>query len=408
MCDSNGMGMTLAGPDFRVSVLCVCFRFQGRNHGTIKCSWFPCFLLLKNYTVFKDFGRVKITWSVLLSVVDAAPVRTPAQHHRCSLKSSWKQTAYREKLPWRLGALVYLWEDIYAKLISVLCRFKCMYIYTAFCRVRATGGTRIAPHLPSGEQVISKCLLWYQGWCVGTSVSLWPAQFIGWGIPVVEESRGNFTHAAYLEIVSICFSLSHHVTFSYRSGVWWVFLWVKSSLSACNDRSTGIFLSFPPQNLFHRQGELVLTTNFLLQKGVCFHSYFQSAAAVPIAMAKGIQFSAWPLGNSYQKLFSMVNIPELLLPLPAKDLLWSQMCRCFTFNVCFEDHLLLHFHYPLGFHISWTPYSPSCSDQAPTGALGCGGWKGEQLHAFSCVYIVLGSLAYQHRSYKGNTKCCQT
>lgn len=101
-----------------------------------------------------------------------------------------------------------------------------------------------------------------------------------------------FTHAAYLEIVSICFSLSHHVSVSYRSGVWWIFLRGKSSLSACSDRSMGIFLPFPPQNLFHRQGELVLTTNFLLHKGVCFHSYFQSAAAVPIATAKGIQFSA--------------------------------------------------------------------------------------------------------------------
>lgn len=220
--------------------------------------------------------------------------------------------------------------------MSISCKFKCMYIYTAFCRVRATRGTRIVPHLPSGEQVTSKCLLWYQYWCVGTSVSLRPARFLSRGIPSVQESPDIFTHAAYLEIVSICFSLSHHVTFSYHSGVWWSFVRVKSSLYACNDWSTGIFLPFPPQNLFHRQGELVLTTNFLLRKGVCFHSYFQSAAGVPIAMAKGIQFSAWPLGNPYLKLFSRVNIPELLLSLPTKNLLWGQMCRCFSFNVCFE------------------------------------------------------------------------
>lgn len=168
----------------------------------------------------------------------------------------------------------------------------------------------------------------------------------------------------------------------------------------------GFFCHFHPQNLFHRQGELVLTTNFLLRKGVCFHSYFQSAASVPTAMTKGIQFSAWPLGNSYLKLFSRVNIPELLLPSPTKNLLWAQLCRCFSFNVCFEDHLLLHFHYPLGSHISWTPYSLSCSGQAPTG---CGWWKGEQLHTFSCsVYTVLPSLAYQHSNYKANTKCYQS
>lgn len=188
----------------------------------------------------------------------------------------------------------------------------------------------------------------------------------------MQESPAIFTHAACLEIVSICFSLSHHVSISYCSGVRWIFLRGKSSLSACNDRSTGIFLPFPPQNLFHRQGELVLTTDFLLHKGACFHSYFQSAAAVPIATAKGIQFSAWPLGNLYLKLFSRVNIPELLLPLPTKNLLWSQMCRCFSFNVSFEDHLLLHFHCPLGFHVSWTPYSLFYSDQALTGVLGCG------------------------------------
>lgn len=258
-----------------------------------------------------------------------------------------------------------------------------MYIYTAFCRARATRGTQIVLHLLSGEQVTSKCLLWYQYWCVGTSVSLWPARFISRGIPGVQESLDIFTHAVYLEIVSICFSLRHPIRFSYHSGVWWIFLRVKSSLSACSDWSTGIFLLFPPKNLFHRQGELVLTTNFLF-KGVCFHSYFQSGAAVPIAVAKGIQFSAWPLGNPYLKLFSRVNIPELLLPLPTKNLLWGQICRCFSFDVCFEDHLLLHFHYPLGFHISWTPYSLSYSDQAPTGVMGCGWWKGEQLHTFSC------------------------
>lgn len=163
-----------------------------------------------------------------------------------------------------------------------------------------------------------------------------------------------------------------------------------------------IFLSFPPQNLFHRQGELVFTTNFLLCKGVCFHSYFQPVAAVPIAMEKWISFSAWPLGNPYLKLFSRVNIPELLLPLPTKNLLWSQMCRCFSFNINFEDHSLLHF---LGFHLSWTPYSASYSDQAPTGALGCGWWEGEQLQTFSCsVYAVLGTLAYQHSNHKANTK----
>lgn len=57
--------------------------------------------------VFKVFVRVRITCSVLFSVVDAAPVWTPTQHRMCSLKSSWNQTAYREKLPWSLGALVY-------------------------------------------------------------------------------------------------------------------------------------------------------------------------------------------------------------------------------------------------------------------------------------------------------------
>lgn len=87
-------------------------------------------------------------------------------------------------------------------------------------------------------------------------------------------------------------------------------------------------------------------------------------------MAKGIQFSAWPLGNPYLKLFPRVSIPELLLPLPTKNLLWSQMCRCFNFNVYFEGHLLLHFRYPLRFHISWTQYSASYSDQAPNGVLG--------------------------------------
>lgn len=85
------------------------------------------------------------------------------------------------------------------------------------------------------------------------------------------------------------------------------------------------------------------------------------------------------------------------------------MCRYFYFNFYFEDHLLLHFHYPLEFHISWIPYSPSCSDQAPIGVLGCGWWKGEQFCTFSCsVYNVLQSLAYEHSTYKANTKCCQT
>lgn len=83
-------------------VLCVCpvylcFRFQGQNHRTIKYFWFPCFLPLKNHPVFKVFGRVKITWGVVFSEVAAAPVRTPTQHHRCSLKSFWNQTAYWSK-----------------------------------------------------------------------------------------------------------------------------------------------------------------------------------------------------------------------------------------------------------------------------------------------------------------------
>lgn len=165
-----------------------------------------------------------------------------------------------------------------------------------------------------------------------------------------------FTHAAILGNCEHLFQSEPSCQIFLSLRVWWIFLRVKSSLSACNDWSTGIFLLFPPQNLFHRQGELVLTTDFLLCKGICFHSYFQSAAAIPIAMAKWIYFSAWPLGNPYLKLFSRVNIPELLLPSPTKNL-WSQMCRCFSFNVYFEDHLLLHFHYPLGFHISWPPYS---------------------------------------------------
>lgn len=54
--------------------------------------------------------------------------------------------------------------------MSVWCKFKCMYINPAFCRVRATGGTQIVPHLPSGEQVTSRCLLWYHCWCVHFSV----------------------------------------------------------------------------------------------------------------------------------------------------------------------------------------------------------------------------------------------
>lgn len=85
------------------------------------------------------------------------------------------------------------------------------------------------------------------------------------------------------------------------------------------------------------------------------------------------------------------------------------MCRCFHFNAYFEGRLLLHFHYPLGFRISWSPYSPSYSDQPPSGVLGCSWRKGEQLHTFSCsVYTVLWSLASQHSNYKGNIKWCQT
>lgn len=85
------------------------------------------------------------------------------------------------------------------------------------------------------------------------------------------------------------------------------------------------------------------------------------------------------------------------------------MCRCFHFNAYFEGRLLLHFHYPLGFRISWSPYSPSYSDQPPSGVLGCSWRKGEQLHTFSCsVYTVLWSLASQHSNYKANIKWCQT
>lgn len=174
-----------------------------------------------------------------------------------------------------------------------------MYIYTAFCRVRATGGTQIVPHLPLGEQVTSKCLLWYQYWCVSSSVSLWPASFISWGIPGVQESPGIFTYVAYLEIVSICFNLTHHVRFSYHSSVWWIFLWVKSSLSAWDDRSMGIFLPFPPPKSVPQTSRACVYHYFPTMWGVCFHSHFQSAAAVPIAIAKGIQFSAWPLGNPF-------------------------------------------------------------------------------------------------------------
>lgn len=290
--------------------------------------------------------------------------------------------------------------------MSVWSKFKCTYINPAFCRVRATGGTQIVPHLPSGEQVTSRCLLWYHCWCVHFSVlvtsfvyqlrNTWCAGITWYFYTCC--ILGNCEHLFQSESsCQIFLSLQCMVDFP-QSKIFLVCLrWPKGDFPAIS----------PPKSVPQTRRARVYHY-FPTMWTVCFHSYSQSAAAVPIAMAKGIQFSAWPLGNPYLKLFSKVNIPELLLPLPTKNLLRSQMCRCFQFNVCLEGHLLLHFHYPLGFCISWTPYSPSYLDQAPNGVLGCSWWKGEQLHTFSCsVYTVLWSLAYQHSNYKANIKWYQ-
>lgn len=157
----------------------------------------------------------------------------------------------------------------------VLCKFKCMYINPAFCRVRATGGTQIVSSTSAFRRTseIQMPSLVSVLMCRHFSVPVtsFDYQLRNTG---VQESPGTFTHAAYLEIVSICFSLSHHVRFSYHSSVWWIFLRVKSSFSACDDRSMGIFLSFPLQNLSHRQAELVFTTTFLLCERFVFTLIF--------------------------------------------------------------------------------------------------------------------------------------
>lgn len=293
----------------------------------------------------------------------------------------------------------------------VLCKFKCMYINPAFCRVKATGGTQIDSstsafrrtseiQMPSLVSVLM-CRHFsvpvtsfdYQlrnTWCAGITWYFYTCCILG-----------NCEHLFQSESsCQIFLSLQCMVDFPQSKIFLFCLRWPKH----------GDFLVIsPPKSVPQTSRARVYHYFPTTMWAVCFHSYFQSAAAVPIAMGKGIQFSAWPLGNPYLKLFSRVSIPELLLLLPTKNLLWSQMCRCFHFNVYFEGHLLLHFHYPLGFCISWTQYSPSYSDQAPNGVLGFSWWKGEQLHTFSCsVYTVLWSLAYQHSNYKANIKWYQT
>lgn len=142
---------------------------------------------------------------------------------------------------------------------------------------------------------------------VSTSVSLWPASFISWAIPGVQESPGIFTHAALLGNCEHLFQSESSCQ---------IFLSLQCMVDLPQSKIFLICLQWPkhgdfpaisPAKSVPQTSRACVYHYFPTMWAVCFHSYFQSAAAVPIAVAKGIQFPAWPLGNPYLTLFSRVS-----------------------------------------------------------------------------------------------------